>query len=383
MSQILKSLQFPTASLTPTTPPSGFGTIYPSGSNKFYYKNPAGAEFDLTTANGYINILYYTGSAIGDGTTQTYTWQKPPAGLKYIEVCCVGAGGGGGSGAKGPVSGFGSQGGSGGGGGAITWATFDASMLSNSYPVIIGAGGAGALGITTGGPNNVYSGNTGTAGGTSSFGSLVVARGGSGGAGGSGAGTRRTAGGQALLCTPAGFPYAYNGCNGATMTNVPANPAGAAPTIFNTQINTGDLQNISVVVGNGGGGGGNGGSFQSGNVVRTSGSRGSNGYQFTTLITSNGFPGSASHGQNATAPTNNMITTLLHFTSSTTLYGLGGGGHGGASAVSPFNGGNGSNGGLYGAGGGGGGSLNYVTIPSASGNGGSGSSGLCIVVEFY
>ena len=46
MSQILKSLQFPTASLTPTTPPSGFGTIYASGSNKFYYKNPAGAEFD-------------------------------------------------------------------------------------------------------------------------------------------------------------------------------------------------------------------------------------------------------------------------------------------------------------------------------------------------
>jgi hypothetical protein len=383
MSQILKSLQLPITGSTPSTPPSGFGTLYASGSNKLFYKNPSGTEFDLLKPNGYIEIRYYTGSAIGDGTTRTYTWSKPPAGLKYIEVCCVGAGGGGGGGPKRVAPGSNpAQGGLGGSGGTIAWGTFDASILSSSYTITIGAGGAGGAGTTSGAASL---GSNGSNGGTSSFGTLVIAAQGRGGVGGGFAATKRTQGSLATQCTPAGYPHAYGGCGSATVANVPSNPVGNAPIIFNNQIPAGDIQDFAVAPiqpGYGGAGGGNGGSFAA-SGIRTSGSRGSDGYQFTTLITNGGFPGSASNGQNATAPTDNMITTLLQFTGSTTLYGLGGGGHGGASAISPFNGGRGSDGGLYGAGGGGGGSLNYTTALSASGDGGSGSSGLCIVVEFY
>jgi hypothetical protein len=376
MTQILKSLQLTTSSITPGTPPSGFGTIYASGSNKFFYKNPSGTEFDLLKPNGFINILYYTGSGTGSGVTQTYTWSKPPAGLKYLEVCCVGAGGGGGSGRK--LTSFGSaQGGIGGGGGAIVWATFDASILSSSYTITVGAGGAGAIGQTTSNVN----GNSGVGGGTSSFGTLVVARGGQGGGGGGVGTVRRTEGGLATSCTPSGYPHAYTGCNSATMPNVPSNPPSNAPNIFDVFISSAELQvGSNISLGFGGGGGGSGGGVSS--TAIATGSKGSSGYQFTTLITNEGYAGSGSTGQNATPPTNNMITTLLQFTGSTTTYGLGGGGHGGGYSAT-VNSGNGSNGGLYGAGGGGGGAYGVATALSSSGAGGSGSSGLCVVVEFY
>ena len=370
MTQILKSLQIPVTGSTPSTPPSGFGTLYASQSTGFFYKNPAGTNFNLLAPNGFITIRYYTGSAIGVGTTQSYTWTKPGGNkMRYLEVCCVGAGGGGGSGRKGGTA----QGGTGGSGGTIVWATFDASILSSSYTITIGAGGDGAPGQTTANTSGI----NGTSGGSSSFGTLVVAVGGNGGLAGAASGLRRTNAASALSCTPAGFPHAINGCNSATMPNVPANPINNAPVIFNyLQQNSDTLTGTGTILGMGGGGGGNGGSTTA--TVISSGSRGSNGYQFTTLITNGGFPGTAS-GQNATTPTNNMITTLLQFTGSTTLYGLGGGGHGGGYGIGATNGGAGSNGGLYGAGGGGGGATNTGT----SGIGGSGSSGLCIVVEFY
>lgn len=362
MSQILKNLQLPTTGSTPSTPSSGFGTIYASGSNQFFYKNPSGTEFNLTVPNGFINILYYTGSATGSGVTQTYTWTKPLTGLKYIEVCCVGAGGGGGGGRKGTAP---CQGGAGGGGGAIVWATFDAALLASSYQINIGAGGAGGAGATATG-----NGNTGTSGGTSSFGTLVIAQGGSGGSGGQSAGAKQAAGGQGISCTPSGFPYAINGCGGGPITNSPSNPVTNANPIFDAD---GAFGTNDTNPGLGGGGGGSGGSFTVNGIA--SASRGADGYQFNTLITNGGNPGG-----NATPPTDNMITTLLQFTGSTTLYGLGGGGHGGGAGGA---GGNGSNGGLYGAGGGGGGASTVTTAGLPAGNGASGSSGLCIVVEFY
>jgi hypothetical protein len=377
MTQILKSLQIPVTGSTPSTPPSEFGTLYASQSTGFFYKNPAGTNFNLLAPNGFIITRYYTGSATGSGVTQTYPWTKPGGNkMRYLEVCCVGAGGGGGSGRK-SNAGASSQGGIGGGGGAIVWATFDASILSSSYTITLGAGGAGGSGQAT----SNTSGNSGTDGGTSSFGTLVIAQGGQGGAGGGLSGIKRVGGGLATSCTPAGYPHAYTGCNSATMPNVPTNPVNNAPSIFNISPQNADLAGgPTVSLGFGGASGGSGGSFAS--AVISSGSRGSNGYQFTTLVTNGGNPGTGS-GQNATPPTNNMITTLLQFTGSTTTYGLGGGGHGGGYGVSPNNGGNGSNGGLYGAGGGGGGGISYATALSSSGNGGSGSSGLCIVIEFY
>ena len=377
MSQILKSLQLPTTGSTPGTPPAGFGTLYASGSNQLYYKNPAGTEFNLTAGNGTINILYYTGSEIGDGTTKTYTWTKPLTGLKYIQVCCVGAGGGGGSGRRASTLST-HGGGGGGGGGGVVWATFDVSYLASSYAINIGAGGAGALGVT-----GVAEGNTGTAGNSSSFGNLVIARGGGGGVLGTQfqgvAAVRRAGGGDARTAVPAGWPHALNGGNGGSTQRFHENPPPNAPIIGNVQPQQADFAfGNTPVLGNGSGGGGVGGAFYTVNGV-VSGSRGSSGYQFSTLITNGGFPGTAS-GQDASAPTNNMITTLLQFTGSTTLYGLGGGGHGGGYGVGTTRGGDGSNGGLYGAGGGGGGGT--ATGPR-SGNGGSGSAGLCIIVEFY
>ena len=374
MSQILKSLQLPITGSTPGTPPSGFGVVYASGSNKFFYKNPSGTEFDLLNPNGFINILYYTGSGTGSGVTQTYTWNKPPSGLKYIEICCVGAGGGGGGGRKGTVTGA-AQGGTGGGGGAIVWATFDAATLVSTYQINIGAGGAGGTGLSAAAGN----GNTGTPGGTSSFGTLVIARGGSGGIGGAIGTNKQAAGGQGISCTPAGFPYAINGCGGAAIPNSPSNPVGNASPIFKFD---GAPGTTDLNPGLGGGGGGSGGSVTNAAGL-VSASRGADGYQFNTLIINEGTTGSAGGtGGNATPPTNNMITTLLQFTGNTTLYGLGGGGHGGGIGTGVA-GGNGSNGGLYGAGGGGGGVMSLATAGLPAGNGGSGSSGLCIVVEFY
>ena len=371
MSQILKNLQLPTTGSTPSTPSSEFGTIYASGSNQFFYKNPSGTEFNLTAPNGLINILYYTGSSTGSGVTQTYTWNKPLTGLKYVEVCCVGAGGGGGGGRKSAAP---CQGGTGGGGGAIVWATFDAALLASSYQINIGAGGAGGAGATATG-----NGTTGTSGGTSSFGTLVIAQGGSGGIGGQTGTAKQAAGGQGISCTPSGFPYAINGCGGAPTPNTPANPVTNANPIFDFD---GAFGTTDLNPGLGGGGGGCGGSFTAAGVI-VSASRGADGYQFNTLITNGGNTGSSGNpGGNATPPTNNMITTLLQFTGSTTLYGLGGGGHGGGTGVGAT-GGNGSNGGLYGAGGGGGGVSTVTTAGLPAGNGASGSSGLCIVVEFY
>ena len=52
MSQILKSLQLSTTGSAPGTPNSDFGVVYASGSNKFFFKNATGTEFDLTAPNG-------------------------------------------------------------------------------------------------------------------------------------------------------------------------------------------------------------------------------------------------------------------------------------------------------------------------------------------
>lgn len=385
MSQILKSLQLATTGSAPGTPNSEFGVVYASGSNKFFFKNSSGTEVDISTpGRGRISILYYTGSAIGDGTTQTYTWNKP-VGLKFIEVCCIGAGGGGGGGGR-RATGTSNVAGCGGGGGAVVWATFDSSILASSYTITVGAGGAGGIGSTT--ISNSPS-NSGSIGGTSSFGTLVVARGGSGGSGGTFNTSTKTIGGNSLTCTPAGFPYALNGCSSGTMLASGLNSSylNAAPIIFDTAA-TPDFNEVNTQVNTTQGRGGGGGGYGSGlgvNLTIYSASRGSNGYQFTTLVVNGGTTGSGNTGQNATAPTNNMITTLLQFTGSITTYGLGGGGHGGGYATGSISAvaGSGSNGGLYGAGGGGGGNVNSDNAAHQGGNGGSGSSGLCIITEFY
>ena len=93
-----------------------------------------------------------------------------------------------------------------------------------------GAGGAGGVGSTT------STANSGITGGTSSFGTLVIARGGSGGSGATFSTAAKTLGGLSQNCTPAGFPYALNGCNSGTMLPAGLNTGylSPAPIIFDT-----------------------------------------------------------------------------------------------------------------------------------------------------
>jgi hypothetical protein len=116
------------------------------------------------TQEGYrfVQTLYYTSS--GTFTKATYSW------LRAIRVKCQ-AGGGGGAGAA--TTGASTIGSGGGGAGGVYAESFitDIAGLDSSITVTRGAGGAG------GAAGN----NAGSAGGSSSFGSLVSATGGLGG----------------------------------------------------------------------------------------------------------------------------------------------------------------------------------------------------------
>jgi len=98
------------------------------------------------------------------------TWTCP-SGCRFIRVTLVGGGGGSG-GAQATVAQCAASGGGGGGGGSIS--LIATSTLSASETVTIGAGGGGGTGST---------GSNGSAGGTTSFGSVVSATGGGGGTG--------------------------------------------------------------------------------------------------------------------------------------------------------------------------------------------------------
>lgn len=137
--------------------------------------------------------------------TSSGTWTKP-AGAKFVRVQCWGGGGGGG----GSATLFGD--GSGGGGGGYTETIFNASDLSATVTITIGAGGAGG----------VAGDNPGTVGGNSTFGSYATAYGGGGGSkgsqnGGGGGGGALGVGAVGVATGGAGGrPIAGAGGNGAT-----------------------------------------------------------------------------------------------------------------------------------------------------------------------
>ena len=110
---------------------------------------------------GLLNVQRFVGAG-----TYTYT---PTAGAKSILVLIAGAGGGGG----GALASAGTLSAGSGGGGGNTLAGFFTGAGVASQIVTIGAGGAGGDAM----------GSNGSAGGSSSFGSLLIANGGSGGAG--------------------------------------------------------------------------------------------------------------------------------------------------------------------------------------------------------
>lgn len=367
MTKVVKSLQIPSSSVTQTTEPN-YGVLYASASS-IYFTNDLGQTFDLTKSTAYTNTLYFTGSA--DRTDITYTWSPPP-GLRYLEVCAVGAGGGGGLG--GATSQPTNQGGCGGGGGAVIWATFPAFLLTDTtYYINIGRGGAGATPTSAaqnGGTSSFYD-STGRV--------LVMADSGKIGPNGANFIPKASAGGFISASIPIGS--GLQGCGSGLGVNLPTPTAtlrDALP-IFNN-LNTINGSNTSVgEFGNGGGAGGQGG-FRTGSFIR-SGTSGSNGYQNNILVLNNkngtSFPGDIN--TNGGDGTDNLVTTLLRTSGSReSIYGLGGGGHGGGASLTV--GGNGGNAGFYGAGGGGGGATVFGATP---GSGGSGSAGLVILTEYY
>lgn len=275
----------------------------------------------------------------------TATWTKP-SGLKRVFIACVGAGGGGGSGRR-DIAGSNRFGGGGGGGGAVVWRQVAADDLPGTVTVSVGVGGFGANGVGVDGT----SGSAGFNGQDTSFGSLVIAKGGSGGAGGTGAAGGGGAGGTSAASTPASGPYAVPGTSGGNGQS--AN--GTAP---------GSGMNGTSAAAAGGGGGG----INSSNANATAGGTGGG------IITNGILIAGPSSGASPNGVAN-QSTFLLFSSSLTTGKGLGTGGAGGFPPSTAA-----GNGGNYGAGGGGG---RASVNGNSSGGGGNGADGLCLVMEIY
>lgn len=261
-----------------------------------------------------------------------WEWTKPD-GAVAVEVIAVGAGGGGGAGCKGATT-VTRLSGAGGGGGGYAQRWLEASILGDTEPVTVGAGGVAGAATSVNDGNGGDGGN----GGNSFLGTLpttygLTARGGVGGLGGYGAsGGLGGAGGLAL----------FSGGNGANGTGGTGNDGsrGAA------------------------GGGGSGGGINASNTPGMGGSGGASS-SFGTPPLNGGAVGGSGTGPAVGYYDVNQLPA-----------GGAGGGGGGSSIVG--NGGNGGPGGVYGGGAGGGGSVvNGAGI--SSGAGGVGGAGFVIV----
>lgn len=183
-------------------------------------------------------------SASAPVDTQTFnatgTWTKPTAGQTMARIQVWG-GGGGGARANPP---YGSQN-SGGGGGGYTEITVPLSTLTSTVTATVGAGGTGRTG----------SSGSGTAGGTSSFGSYASTTGGAAGVYSSGGTPGNSIGGGPLSSGSTLVYTIWNGGEGQ----------GDGTTI---------LGPINVLYGGGGGNKGGGGSTTTGGVSLFGGSGG-------------------------------------------------------------------------------------------------------------
>lgn len=277
--------------------------------------------------------------------TSNGTWTKPQ-GMKRAIIACVGGGGGGGSGRQG-AAGENRFGGGGGGGASLVIASIAADALASTVTVTIGSGGTGGTGQASTSSN----GNAGTVGGDTSFGGIVISKGGgAGGAGSTAAGSAGT-GGAANASNPSYSPFALNGAVGTAGTTNTASTAGGTGMIGNTACS----------------GGAGGAGINNSNVSATSAGAGGSIYE-NGIVQAGPSAGSSPNGVNDKSKFLHMSTTLTSGT------GIGTGGAGGYPAF--VNGGTGG----YGSGGGGGsGTLNGTT----SGAGGTGGNGFVVVMEIY
>lgn len=304
---------------------------------------PANGTVEWTREKGWNVISSATGTVIF--TTFTANGTYTPGSFKYCHVGLLGGGAGAGSGRTG-IAGTNRFGGGGGGGGAYVNKFFTRSELASSIAITIGAGGIGGAAQAVASTN----GNIGTVGGDTSFGGIIVAKGGNPGGGGSTAAGTAGSGGQLTSCIPIAGPFSVSGANG-TAGNTITNAAG-----------------ITGFLGTGAPGGGGGGGINAANTIGTAANSGGAVYQNGTIqagpvsgATPNGLPA--------------MSVFLNGSGSLTSGIGAGTGGAGGNPAFP-----DGGNGGNYGAGGGGG---SGATDPAPSGKGGDGAGGFVSIMELY
>jgi hypothetical protein len=296
----------------------------------------ANRTYDLPDASGTLALTaQLTDTQI---FTANGTWTKP-AGAKMVHYLLIGGGGGGGAGRR-SLQNNTLGGGGGGAGGGITVGYIDPAFLGSTESITVAAGGTGAADSA-----DNSNGASGTAGGDSSLGSFIKAKGGAAGGGGTfGAG----AGGAATT-----IASLFYGSNASTSAGAAGAASAAAPS----------NAAASVYLPTGGGGGGARGSSTNG-----VGSKGGDIGQTNTGITS---APSIAAGTNGPAG----------IRSQSSWAGTGGGGGSMSSDSGVYTGFSGGNGGLYGGGGGGG--SGAVNASGGSTAGGTGANGIVIITTYF
>ena len=278
----------------------------------------------------------------------TYT---PPADLVEIVVFAQAAGGGGGGGRSVSTGGSASGGGRG-GSGAYVIRRIPAASVPNPTTVTIGAAGTGGNGGSN--SNGVAGGNAAD----TSFGSLVIAKGGGGGRGGSTDASTPSNPAVASDCTPAFRPWASTGVT----------PGGSATTAtINGADGSAGAAGIAPSGGNGGGRATTSTPFAGGN--------GGGNYN-NSALTAGGAGATIAGAAGANGADNVKLDYMILHTSLTPTIGHGTAGGGGA-YNGAGNGGAGGTGGKGTGGAGGGGSINTAT----GGRGADGGAGFIVVLE--
>jgi hypothetical protein len=301
------------------------------------------------------------------------TWNDP--GATAVEVICIGGGGGAGGGRKG-AAGAVRLGGGGGGGGSVTRGVFTGSNIPSSAVITVGAGGNGGAGGAAPG--------SGTPGGNSDFGGMLIAygggagllgqtsliSGGGGGGGGAGAGTiGTTSSGASNGGTPGATAtnnIAFQGSSGMTSPAGCGEWGGGGGGRGNSGSGNGATAGGSSLYGGAGGGGG--GQVDGLNAACPPGRGGTSG-NADRLITG----GAGTVGVSGASGTNGGNGTAWG------PYSGGGGGGGGSASGAGGTAGDGGSG-YIGCGGGGGGGAGAT---ATAGNGGDGGDGRVIVISYF
>ena len=302
--------------------------------------------------------------------TSSGSWVKP-AGKTAVYVLAVGAGAGGGSGGRNLTPNFANAvGGIAGGGGGHSARWMTASSLPGTVTVTVGAGGAGGTAIAIG--STSVDGVTGATGGTTSFGSAIVAAGGFGGGN-----TDRYNNG-----------YASTGV-GVAEWGLPDPVSGTAGGTSDASKNTTTLANASIgkAIMGGVGAPGQDGEFPA-NATRTyyrTASGGHGGGHSGGTAASNlrgGGAGGRGFGADGLVPAGGAggsVTATAGSAGSVCVVGIGHGGGGGGACRNGAGAVGGA--GYLGGGGGGGGGVFLTTGSAATGAGGVGGNGYVLVVS--